>query len=91
MNVRAGRPKNDSRAPPFPACWSIKIVIAAFVCSHCARTAGVKPWFLSTIVTGPRKWWFFIHFATSRLFCTRATAIIGRANERMFVAASQTP
>ena len=69
----------------------MRIVIAARVSTHFRRISGVKPWFLSIIVTGPRKWWFFIQFAMSLLFITRAMANIGRAKERRFVAASHTP
>ena len=65
--------------------------MAAQSFSQARRVSGVKPWFLSTIVTGPRKWCFFIQLATSLLFITRAMAIIGRAKERRFVAASHTP
>ena len=65
--------------------------MAAQVSSHWRITSGVKPRFLLMIVTGPRKWYFFISFATRRLFTVRATAIIGRAKEMTFVAASQTP
>ena len=90
VKVFAGRPKNLSIAPP-EVCWSMRIVIAAFVSFHWRMISGLNPFFLSITVTGPRKWCFAIHFAASLLFMTRAIAIIGRANERTFVAASQTP
>ena len=69
----------------------MRIVIAAHSSTHLRIISGVNPWFLSMMVTGPRKWWFFIQFATNLLFITRAMAIIGRAKESRFVAASQTP
>ena len=90
VKVRAGLPRNLSRAPR-PVCWSIRIVIAAHSSVQRRSTSGVKPWFLSITVTGPRKWCFFIQPASSLLFITLATAIIGRAKERTFVAASHTP
>ena len=69
----------------------IRMVIAHFCSNHWRMTFSRNPSFLLTIVTGPRKWCFFIQ--PWRIFesITRAIAIIGRTSERRLVATSQQP